>query len=302
MNIGRHLQQHREQRHMTLRQIADSTKLSTATLQHIEQNELDRLPGGIFVRAYLRSVAIEVGADPDEVVNAYVGQSAVVPLAEEPPPVAMPTSATRLTGRLATAGVALVLALVAYVSFAGPSTPLPATPHPAVLESRPIGLLVREHVVARVSPAVARLEQSERPEKRERPQPAARLEPKGRAKANAGRQSGARAQPGTRRDQGVRLEIAPTRACWVSARADGRRVVRRLVQRGERLVVTARKQLFLYVGKSDGFAYTVNGVPGRPLGEVVKPVTVKITDDNVSSFQVGGAAKELPRAATASDL
>ena len=267
MNIGRNLQEHRERRSITLRQIADSTKLSTTTLECIERNEFGRLPGGIFIRAYLRSFAIEVGADPDEVVDAYTRQVTVVSEIEEPPP-ARTAPAIKGVASLAAAAVAVVLALVVYRAFAAAPLP-PQVRAVELLQSRPIVLLVSQH-----------------------PGAVASLRLTG-ASARVTAASVAVKRP----ERGVRLEIRPTEPCWVSARADGKRVVRRLIRRGERVTIVAREHVFLYVGKTNGFAYTLNGAAGRPLGEAVKPVTVRITADNYTTFQAVGAGAS--RAVTA---
>lgn len=70
MEIGTYLRECRERRDITLHQIAASTKLSSTTLQLIERNAFDHLPGSIFTKGYLRAYAAEVGVDPEEVVNA----------------------------------------------------------------------------------------------------------------------------------------------------------------------------------------------------------------------------------------
>lgn len=88
----------------------------------------------------------------------------------------------------------------------------------------------------------------------------------------------------TERDErGLHLEIQPTGTCWVSAQADGQLVVSRLLQGGEHVTLIARDELVLHVGDPGTFAYTLNGVSGRPLGDAGEPVTVKITEDNQPS-------------------
>ena len=57
-------------------QIAASTKISAAALEALESNDLERLPGGIFTRAFVRSFASEVGLDPEEAVREFLAQSA----------------------------------------------------------------------------------------------------------------------------------------------------------------------------------------------------------------------------------
>lgn len=94
MDIGTHLRECRERRGVTLHQIAASTKLSSTTLQLIERNAFDRLPGGIFTKGYLRAYAAEVGVDPKAVVEEYLAQCAAARVAEEPPTVSRPARAT----------------------------------------------------------------------------------------------------------------------------------------------------------------------------------------------------------------
>jgi cytoskeleton protein RodZ len=71
-DFGGKLRQARERRGVSLRHIADTTKISVASLDALERNDLSRLPGGIFSRAFVRSYALEVGLDPDGTVREFV--------------------------------------------------------------------------------------------------------------------------------------------------------------------------------------------------------------------------------------
>lgn len=72
IDFGGKLRQARERRGVSLRQIAANTKISVAALEALERNDLARLPGGIFSRAFVRSYALEVGLDPDETVREFL--------------------------------------------------------------------------------------------------------------------------------------------------------------------------------------------------------------------------------------
>jgi len=87
-----------------------------------------------------------------------------------------------------------------------------------------------------------------------------------------------------RHESPLSLDIAVTGPCWVSARADGRLVVYRLLEAGEAVTVAANQELVLRVGDPARFRYTLNGVSGRALGDSGRPVTVTITEGNVQSF------------------
>src|SRR5947209_12811484 len=72
--IGQMLRDARERRGVSLRTIADATKISVAVLEALERNDVSRLPGGIFSRAFVRSYAVEVGLDPDTTIQEFVAQ------------------------------------------------------------------------------------------------------------------------------------------------------------------------------------------------------------------------------------
>src|SRR3954470_22622913 len=73
-DFGRKLREARERRGVSLRQIATSTKISISALEALERNDISRLPGGIFSRAFVRSYALEVGLDPEETIHDFIAQ------------------------------------------------------------------------------------------------------------------------------------------------------------------------------------------------------------------------------------
>lgn len=67
----------RQSKGITLRQIAEATKISPLYLQAIEESHFDRLPGGVFSTSYIRQYARAIDYDEwdllayfDSVVNA----------------------------------------------------------------------------------------------------------------------------------------------------------------------------------------------------------------------------------------
>lgn len=73
-DFGAKMKRLREERGVSLRQIADATKISVGTLEALERNHISRLPGGIYSRAFVRSYAIEVGLDPEQTVRDFLVQ------------------------------------------------------------------------------------------------------------------------------------------------------------------------------------------------------------------------------------
>lgn len=71
-SFGNWLRRQREMREITLREIADTTKVSLRYLEAFEQDRFDALPAPVFARGFLREYARYVGLDPDEVVNHFL--------------------------------------------------------------------------------------------------------------------------------------------------------------------------------------------------------------------------------------
>lgn|GEM_PF-3701792 len=55
---------------LSLQELARRTRISPSLLKLIDEGELERLPGGIYARSYVRTVAQILAVDPDEAVRA----------------------------------------------------------------------------------------------------------------------------------------------------------------------------------------------------------------------------------------
>src|SRR5437773_4096434 len=71
-DFGTRLRAARERRGISLRQIANATKISVSVLDALERNDISRLPGGIFGRGFVRSYAVEVGLDPEATIQDFI--------------------------------------------------------------------------------------------------------------------------------------------------------------------------------------------------------------------------------------
>ncbi|HEX2488924.1 MAG TPA: RodZ domain-containing protein [Blastocatellia bacterium] len=72
--MGQQLKQSREEKGISLQEIAESTHISIRFLQAIENDAYDVLPGGVFNRAFVRKFARKVGFDEEQAVNLYQEQ------------------------------------------------------------------------------------------------------------------------------------------------------------------------------------------------------------------------------------
>jgi cytoskeletal protein RodZ len=71
-SFGENLRRERELRGVSLREIADATKISVRFLEALEHDRPEVLPGGIFRRSFVREYARHLGLDADRLVADFV--------------------------------------------------------------------------------------------------------------------------------------------------------------------------------------------------------------------------------------
>jgi transcriptional regulator with XRE-family HTH domain len=69
--FGPNLRRIRLQRGISLKELADSTKVAETLWAGLERNDFSRWPNGIFARAYVREYAKAIGADPETTVDDF---------------------------------------------------------------------------------------------------------------------------------------------------------------------------------------------------------------------------------------
>jgi len=70
-NFGSYIKHERELRGVPLEEISGATKIHIRFLQALEDNQFDKLPGEVFIKGYIRSYAIIIGSDVEEMLNIY---------------------------------------------------------------------------------------------------------------------------------------------------------------------------------------------------------------------------------------
>lgn len=70
-SFGEELRREREIRGISLKEIADATKISKRFLEAIERNDHKTLPAPVFTRGFVREYARYLGLSTDEIVNRY---------------------------------------------------------------------------------------------------------------------------------------------------------------------------------------------------------------------------------------
>jgi cytoskeletal protein RodZ len=113
--FGEQLKRERELRGVSLEEVSVATRIAPRFLEALENEQWDKLPGGVFNRGFIRAVARYLGLDEDNLVSEYALQTkgrtepGVVPDAPDKP--------ENLWGRIAML-VGVVLALLAVVAIA----------------------------------------------------------------------------------------------------------------------------------------------------------------------------------------
>lgn len=69
--FGEHLRREREMRGVSLGEISTATRIGVRFLEALENEQWDRLPGGVFNRGFIRAVARFLGLDEDGLVGEY---------------------------------------------------------------------------------------------------------------------------------------------------------------------------------------------------------------------------------------
>jgi cytoskeleton protein RodZ len=70
--FGDKFRKERERKGISLEEISSVTKISTRMLRAIEDEQFDRLPGGVFNKGFVRAYAKQLGLDEEQAVSEYV--------------------------------------------------------------------------------------------------------------------------------------------------------------------------------------------------------------------------------------
>ena len=271
-NFGRSLREARERRGVSLRQIANATKIGMSALEALERNDISRLPGGIFSRAFVRSYAIEVGLDPEATLQEFIAQfphdsvTAGHPAStqsEDHQAIESDRRSATTFMRLIALSVPIAGALL-YFSAAGRRAAPPA------VETRPRSPtpVPVEAPAASTEPAL--------------PPALSRVE--GPVVAPVLKPFVTPASAATSPSDRLTVALSAIGECWVSATVDGEKRVDRLLQPGEQLALDVHRELLLTAGDASALAITLNGAKARPLGKPGQVVTVRLNLMNFKNY------------------
>jgi cytoskeletal protein RodZ len=109
--LGSFLRRRREAQRMSVPELSRATRIPSASLEAIEADRFDELPGEVFVRGFLRAYALAVKVLPADVLARYAASRRVAYVT--PLPIMTPLQAAREgQGRRFGVAIAFVLLLI----------------------------------------------------------------------------------------------------------------------------------------------------------------------------------------------
>jgi transcriptional regulator with XRE-family HTH domain len=284
-SFGEEMRKEREIRSISLKEIADATKISKRYLEAIEKDDYKVLPAAVFTRGFVREYARYLGLNPDEAVNRYLHyrqgleETGAVPkdtrrepgrdIAHEPLREMRKETARETLRKIQTAQDA-------------PAEPPRRRVSPAIIVFVLIVALFAVAVWLVQNPSIYR---------RTRPRPA----PQTTTEPIAPTVAPPPATPAPVPDSDLILRIRARENSWVTLDADGRSVFNSELRRGEEQTFRARDRfVFRTVGNAGGIDLTLNGVPVPPMGESGEVVRNRSFDREFAGAQGGPPLTQAP--------
>ncbi|MFZ5894072.1 MAG: helix-turn-helix domain-containing protein [Myxococcota bacterium] len=110
-SVGQFLREQREERGMSVEEVSRATRVPVSSVERIESDRFDELPGEVFVRGFLKSYARALGVAGDEVLARYTASRRVAWVTPLPLSSANPKPAR---GRRFGVAIAFVLLLILF--------------------------------------------------------------------------------------------------------------------------------------------------------------------------------------------
>jgi cytoskeleton protein RodZ len=286
--FGARLRDARERRGMSLREIADATKISVGVLEALERNDISKLPGGIFGRGFVRSYASEVGLDPEATIQDFIAQFPSDSVIAGHPTSDRVEDNVAVESEQRTAGTFLWLLLIA-VPVAGGLLYFSSLGRPAILAPAAVADAARATEPTPSPPPSPATTPGQAPAASSAVAADAAAVPAAApaalpAVSTPATPVAADARPAAGPIDQLTVELTARRPCWVSATVDGQNAIERLLKAGERQTLTVRREMVLTAGDASAIALQFNGADGRSLGKSGEVVTARFTLANYKDY------------------
>lgn len=274
-SFGESLRKEREMRGVSLEEISAATKISVRFLQCVENEEFSKLPGGIFVRSFIRSYARYLGLDEEALLAEYQllakdkTNSDLSKLTASRP---VSSSSPRSSWRAVVLVISIIILLTAGFFLWRHSRQilsLKVAPPAAQKPSAPKAALV-------TAPATAK-SQSPPPAASAQGSPTAPSAANGSPAAAPASPASSSSTPPPSANGELTLQIAATERSWVAIDADGKTVLQGVLQPGQVKTVEAKKAFDVVTGNAQGVVLTLNGQTLKPLGREGEVKSIHLT-------------------------
>jgi len=251
-SFGEELRREREIRGISLKEIADATKISKRFLEAIERNDHKTLPAPVFTRGFVREYARYLGLNSDEMVNRYnfaaIGDDRIEQSAhlerlttpQAPPPPRKKAAPRGIPPPYARVDRNVYILIIVVVALAGVS-------YWALKHRRETR--ANEERLAAETKAV----------------PTATVAPPPLGPAQTASTS---TQPPAGVPAKLTLSLEITQTSWITLEADGERLINDELRRGFHRTMEAKDGFrFKTIGNAAGVTMTLNDVPVPSLGQ-----------------------------------
>jgi cytoskeletal protein RodZ len=303
VRAGAKLKRARERCGLSLRQIADATKISISVLEGLERDDIKYLPAGVLGRGYVRSFAEAVKLDPETIVAEFVAQFPESSVKHGYPPserieedkAAEVRASRSLRIRLHASGTGMRVASVAVIAVVLAGVVAVAAPKrwPPWSALQSLADSMDMHPGKRLASLRSRLIPLLRPSKPPTLTSPLALPVTTTAHANAkadvavpeaSRTSGTSTDTLTRFDKPLKIALSANSQSWVIATVDGKVAINRFFEMGDQETLEAKRELAVTAGNGGSIVMTVNGAVTRSLGRTGKTVTVRVNRDNLEQY------------------
>jgi cytoskeleton protein RodZ len=293
--FGDKLRREREMRGVSLEEISESTKIGTRSLRALEEDDFEKLPGGIFNKGFVRAYSRFLGLDEEQTVADFdaafkeyklaSGYTEEVQTEPEPPGIKIPW--------LAITAIVLIAALIGAVYFVKQknraqffgSQPQSQAVSQQQMDASP-SLPATTPPQSSANPAIASpvIPQSETSASLPvTPASSSPASPRSDSETASHAISGINSVPPTSSDSSspIRLKVFAHEDSWLSVSADGKNLGQQLLAAQQSRTIRAQKEVRLKLGNVGGVEVSFNGKPVNIDGEPKQVKELTFTPDGL---------------------
>lgn len=304
--VGDTLRRERIKRNLDFEQISRELKISTRFLEAIENDQYDKLPGGVFAKSFVRQYARLLGLDEEDLAGQMqamfpppqdIAQMSEHSRGASVAPIQVPKveewetvgdKGFRWSGSLSAAAMVVVVMLVCSAVYAWLQRPKqPAVTQAAVPVQRetpapaPAAVAVPPPAVPAPADGTPAPVADQKPGEAKPDTKAPDAKPLDAKPVETKPMEAKAVVPNP--DATVHIQITAEEPVWIMARTDGKYAFSGTLAAGETRSVEAVKDVVLRLGNAGGVTISLNGKPVGAVGPKGQPRTLQLTS---GGFQI----------------